>query len=479
MPIKEQIVVTWEENDPENPQNWSRLKRWYITIMSSILILNATFASSAPVGVTGSLKNEFNLSHEVGVLPISLFVAGFCVGPLIWGPLSEQYGRRPIFILSFFAYTLFQVGDALSRNTASLLIFRLLGGTFAACPLSNSGAVIGDIWDANTRGKALAFFTLAPFAGPAIGPTISGYLQVSGVSWRWIFWLLAIFAGVCFLLILFTLPETYGPVLLVKKAKRLRNETGDLRYVAPLELTNISFAQRLKNILLKPFVVLIREPMLIAVTAYMSFIYGNIYLLLQAYPVVFTQGHHLNTGVSGLMLLNLPVGGVIAVFIYILWINPRYERAIQKHAPHPVPPEIRLEMTLIGAPLFVIAFFWFGVCLGVSVFFIFLSLINYIVDAYLFVAASALAANTFVRSIAGAVFPLFATQMYEALNPRWASTLLGLIALVMMPIPFVLIKFGPRLRKNSKYAPSKPKEAPTLSEAPTLTSPSADNVPQK
>ncbi|KAJ2924999.1 hypothetical protein H1R20_g12101, partial [Candolleomyces eurysporus] len=334
---------------------------------------------------------------------------------------------------------------------------------------------------------------LAPFAGPAIGPTISGYLQVSGVSWRWIFWLLAIFAGVCFLLIVFTLPETYGPVLLVKKAKRLRNETGDSRYVAPLELTNVSFTQRLKNILLKPFVVLIREPMLIAITAYMSFIYGNIYLLLQAYPVVFTQGHHLNTGVSGLMLLNLPVGGVIAVFIYILWVNPRYERAIQKHAPQPVPPEIRLEMTLIGAPLFVIAFFWFGVCLGVSVFFIFvrpslpssssydpsLSLINYIVDAYLFVAASALAANTFVRSIAGAVFPLFATQMYEALNPRWASTLLGLIALVMMPIPFVLIKFGPRLRRNSKYAPSKPKEVPTLSEAPTLTSPSGENMPQE
>ncbi|KAJ2925548.1 hypothetical protein H1R20_g11547, partial [Candolleomyces eurysporus] len=254
-------------------------------------------------------------------------------------------------------------------------------------------------------------------------------------------------AGVCFLLIVFTLPETYGPVLLVKKAKRLRNETGDSRYVAPLELTNVSFTQRLKNILLKPFVVLIREPMLIAITAYMSFIYGNIYLLLQAYPVVFTQGHHLNTGVSGLMLLNLPVGGVIAVFIYILWVNPRYERAIQKHAPQPVPPEIRLEMTLIGAPLFVIAFFWF--------------------------------ANTFVRSIAGAVFPLFATQMYEALNPRWASTLLGLIALVMMPIPFVLIKFGPRLRRNSKYAPSKPKEVPTLSEAPTLTSPSAENMPQE
>lgn len=81
---------------------------------------------------------------------------------------------------------------------------------------------------------------------------------------------------------------------------------------------------------------------------------------------------------------------------------------------------------------------------------------NYIVDAYLMIAASALSSSTVVRSLAGAAFPLFASQMYEKLNPRWATTLLGCIALVMVPIPVVLIKFGPRLRAQSKYAPSGP-----------------------
>jgi hypothetical protein len=84
-----------------------------------------------------------------------------------------------------------------------------------------------------------------------------------------------------------------------------------------------------------------------------------------------------------------------------------------------------------------------------------LALFNYVIDAYLAVAASALAASTVVRSLAGAAFPLFATQMFEALNPRWAGTLLGCVALLMMPLPFVLMKFGPRLRLHSKYAPTK------------------------
>lgn len=69
--------------------------------------------------------------------------------------------------------------------------------------------MIADVWDVDTRGRALAFFTLAPFAGPALGPVVGGYMEVAGVSWRWTFWVLTIFAGTCLTLIFFTIPETY------------------------------------------------------------------------------------------------------------------------------------------------------------------------------------------------------------------------------------------------------------------------------
>ncbi|KZT67533.1 MFS general substrate transporter [Daedalea quercina L-15889] len=445
-------------------------------MLGGLLVLNATFASSAPEGIEEAMMAYFTFSEEVAVLTISLFVAGYCVGPLVWGPLSEQVGRRNVFILSFIVYTGFQVGCALSRNTASILIFRFLGGTFAAAPLSNSGALIGDIWDAGTRGKALAFFTLAPFAGPTIGPIVSGFMAVSGVDWRWLFWVLTFFSGGCLTLVIFTLPETFLPIIIVRKAQRLRKETGDDRYWAPFERKTDTIGRHLRRVLGRPFIVLAQEPMLIAITLYMSFVYGCIYLLFEAYPIVFIDGHHLSLGLFGLTFLPIFLGGVGGVVSYLLIFNPRYVKAQKKYAPAGVPPEIRLELAMVAAPMFAISFFWFGWTsypwislwaplvagfpLGWSIVYIFLALFNYMIDAYLFVSASALAANTVVRSCFGAGFPLFAGQMFETLNPRWASTLLGFIAIILGPIPFVLYKFGPVIRLKSKHAPTKPPTAP-------------------
>lgn len=172
------------------------------------------------------------------------------------------------------------------------------------------------------------------------------------------------------------------------------------------------------------------------------------------------------------MFIPIFLGGSLGVIGYLLIWNPRYVLAVEKHAPNPVPPEIRLEYCMAAAPIFALSFFWFGwtsypsisywapmlagFTLGFSIIWIFLALLNYIIDAYLFVAASALAANTVMRSCFGAGFPLFATQMFEKLNPRWASTLLGGLAILMAPIPFVLVKYGPVLRRRSKYAPTPP-----------------------
>lgn len=172
------------------------------------------------------------------------------------------------------------------------------------------------------------------------------------------------------------------------------------------------------------------------------------------------------------MFLPVLIGGISGVLVYILVFNPRYERLSAKYAPNPVPPEYRLEQCLWAAPMFAISFFWFGwtsypsisywapmmagLPLGFSIIWIFIGLFNYIIDAYLFVAASALAANTIVRSSFGAGFPLFASQMFENLNPRWASTLLGCIAVLLAPIPFVLKRYGHHIRKRSKFAPQLP-----------------------
>lgn len=131
------------------------------------------------------------------------------------------------------------------------------------------------------------------------------------------------------------------------------------------------------------------EPMLIAITLYMSFVYGCIYLLFEAYPIVFTEGHHLNSGESGLMFLPLFLGGVTGCIIYVIYYNPLYEKQVKIYAPNMVPPEQRLLPAFVGGPLLMISFFWFGwtsfpnislwapllsgYIMGISVIFIFVS----------------------------------------------------------------------------------------------------------
>lgn len=76
----------------------------------------------------------------------------------------------------------------------------------------------------------------------------------------------------------------------------------------------------------------------------------------------------------------------------------------------------------------------------------------YLVDAYEMYAASALAANTVIRSIAGGILPIFALRMYDALGLGWGNTLLGLIAVALIPIPFLIVRFGEKLRKKFKMS---------------------------
>lgn len=468
---EEPIIVHWEgDDDPENPQNLGFWYKVYLTIFGAVLVLNSTFTSSAPNGIAESQIAYFGYSQEVNTLTISLWVAGYCLGPLLWGPLSERLGRRPVFLVSVFTYTIWNIACALSKNTASILVFRFLGGTFGAAPLTNSGGIIADVWDAKRRGIAMSLFSVAPFAGPALGPIVSGAIQVTGTSWRWVYWVCALFSGTCFVVCLLTVRETYTPVILQKKARRIRKETGDERYKAPLDLTPLQAKTLAHDTLLFPFIMLIQEPILLAIGLYLSFVYGIIYLLFGAYPIIFEQIHGFNALIGGVMFVPLFLGGVVGVIFYVAFINPPYARKVEQYAREGkgrVPPEERLIVVCIAAPCLVVSFFWMGwtsfasisfwspmlagSLLGFSILNIFVGLFNYIVDAYLAKAASALAGNTVMRSAFGAGFPLFTAQMFQRLTVKWACTLLGGLALIMLPIPFFLVKFGPTVRSWSKH----------------------------
>ncbi|EST05463.1 Major facilitator superfamily [Kalmanozyma brasiliensis GHG001] len=469
---KDPNQVEWEgEDDPENPQNWSQKRKWMLTLLASFLTVNVTFASSAPSSATQQLAQEFQIGTVTATLITSLFLAGYCLGPILWSTTSELVGRKVVMIVAMFMYMLFILGQALAKNPETLFVTRFISGVCAAAPLTVAGGVIADMWDPVGRGFAMSLFSCAVFIGPVLGPIIGGFVTQSYLGWRWVFWVMMIFAALCWVMILMFMPETFAPVLLMRKAKRLRklDPEGNKDLYAPHEKSDWSVGGIAHRTLLRPFQILMKEPILVLVTIYLSVVYGILYGLFEAVPVIFEMTRGFNLGESGLIFiavgLGTTIGGIINVFVQL-----RYRQLTPFWHGMP-PPEERLWGSMIAGPILVLGAFWLGwtgnyvavpwyvpalalVPIGMSFTLVFISLLSYIVDCYTVYAASALAANTIIRSAVGAAFPLFTRQMFTGLGINWASTLLGLVALVLTPFPYIFYIYGSKIRGWSKFAPA-------------------------
>jgi MFS transporter, DHA1 family, multidrug resistance protein len=465
--------LDFEEGDVENPKNWSVGRRIYITVVAVSMVVNATFASSAPSGVLVGISEYFHVSEEAAGLVITLFLLGYCAGPLIFAPLSEFFGRRYLFYITFLCYIAFNFLCAFAPNFGSLLVGRLLTGTFASAPLTNAPGVVADIWGPNERANAIALFSMMTFVGPAAGPIVAGFLQVTkgDDGWRWIFYVLNMFGGGTAIL-MFTLPETYAPVVLLNKAKRLRRvnpeKYGDV--TAPAEAHGRNLGAMFRVALLRPWQILF-DPIALLVAIYISVVYTLLYMLFSIYPIVFQQKRGWNAGVGELPLAGTVVGAVIGGMIVLTFTRHEHKRQAKGHK---FEAEDRLPLAMLGGLLFPVTMFWFawtaeynsihwivptiaGTLLSTSIMLVFVAYLNYLTDTYLMYTASAMAANTITRSACGAAAPLFTNYMFNALGVGGGGSLIGGVAVLLAPIPFVFYKYGRAIRIKSRFAPTEDK----------------------
>ncbi|KAF4430919.1 multidrug resistance [Fusarium acutatum] len=473
-------LVEFLPNDSRNALNFSRSKKWLITVLQAIATLAVTFASTAYSGGLSSILMHFHVSTEVAILGVSMFVLGFAIGPLLWAPLSELYGRQIPFFVSFMALTAFNAGAAGAPTMAALIVLRFFAGSFGSSPLSNAGGVVADMFEARDRGLATALFAVAPFLGPTIGsryreedadysktgPIAGGFLGKSE-GWRWVMGMTSIFTGVVWIVNSLVIPETYAPYLLRRRAAVLSKRTGKV-YISKMDVgrPRTTIATQFKTAILRPWVLLIKEPIVLLTSLYMAIIYGTLYLCFAAFPIVFQQGRGWSPGIGGLAFTGIAVGMLFAVTGTIL-DNKRYARAAEAAGGH-APPEARLPPSLIGSILIPVGLFWFAwtngkdvhwiVSITGSAFFacglvsVFLSLFNYLVDSYSIFAASVLASNSILRSLFGAAFPLFTTYMYNDLGIHWASSIPAFLAVACVPFPFLFYKYGETIRMKCEYA---------------------------
>lgn len=451
--------------------------------MLGFTTLTSAFTSSIFSAGTTVIAAEFNVSSEVGILGVSFYVLGFAFGPTLWAPFSELKGRRLPLVVSMFGFSIFTIACGTGKDLQTILICRFFAGFFGACPLAVVAAVFSDMFNNATRGIAITIFSMAVFTGPLLAPFTGGFIVESSLGWRWTMYITAIMGFVSFILDLLFLEETYPPQILVAKAAELRRRTQNHFIHAKQEEIEVDFRELVEKNFSRPMRLLFQEPIVLLLSIYMSFVYGILYLFLTAYPLVFVGVHHFTGGIAGLAFLGMVIGELIAGVV-VLAQQPWYQRKLAANNGIPI-PEWRLPSVIAGGVAFMGGIFWFGwsgyradihwivptlsgLLTGFGLMSIFLQALNYLVDAYLFFAASAIAGNTFMRSLCGAGFPLFATYMFNGMGIQWASTLLGCVAAVLVPIPVIFYLYGHKIRAKSKIAPTFP--APSAQRTTTNTS---------
>jgi multidrug resistance protein len=459
-------LVEWIVDDPRNPMNFSPFRKWMLTCLVAFSCLAVSFASSAYTGGVTGLIEQFEVTTTVALLGVSLFVLGFVVGPFLWAPLSEMYGRQIVFLCTFSAFVVSNVGCAASQTMTQLLVLRFLSGTFGSSPVTNSGGVIADLFAADERGLAMSLFACAPFMGPVLGPIAGGFLG-EAAGWRWIEILIAIFSTVLLILCSILVPETYAPVLLRHRADDLAKSDGKT-YKSRIDHLHgkKTLAHTLKIGFSRPWVLLFLEPIVMILSVYMAIMFGIVYMFFAAFPIVYQKTRGWSIGMSGLAFTGMAVG-MIGALTFLLIENTRYLRK-SKSLPYALPPEARLPPAMLAACVTPIGLFWFAWTNGPEVHWIVsiistvlfgfgnvlltICLLNYLIDSYVIYAASVLAGGAVLRSAMAAAFPLFTGTMYEKLGLHWAATIPAFLSLACVPFPFVIYKYGHRIRARCKYA---------------------------
>ncbi|KAG9674409.1 MFS general substrate transporter, partial [Aureobasidium melanogenum] len=472
LPEREEYVVEFDgPNDPMHAQNWPFKKKLPVAASLGFVTLTAAFGSSIFSSATGAVALEYGVSREVGILGISLYVLGFATGPILWAPMSELYGRRIPLLLASFGFSIFSIAVAVGKDLQTILICRFFGGFMGACPLTVVGAVFADMFNNAQRGVAVTVFSIAVFSGPLLAPFIGGFITTSYLGWRWCEYITAIMGFTGLALLVFLLEETYPPVILVNKAAELRRRTKNWGIHAKQEEIEINLRELVEKNLGRPMRMLFTEPIVLLLSIYMAFVYGLLYLFLTFYPIVFQRVHGMSPGVGGLPYFGMILGEFFAG-LYIVIDVPSYNRKLKANNNIPI-PEWRLPPVIIGGVLFGIGLLWFGwtgyredilwiaptlsgLFTGFGIMSIFLQCLNYLIDSYLMFAASAIAANTFLRSLCGAGFPLFATYMIDGMGIQWAGTLLGCFAFLLVPLPILFYLKGAQIRGKSNFAPTFP-----------------------
>ncbi|KAK5131015.1 hypothetical protein LTR08_001365 [Meristemomyces frigidus] len=448
------LVTFTSPHDPTNPLTWPLRKKSLTTLLYALTTLTATLSSSIYTPAAPLIAAHFHTNPHLTPLGTTLLLVGFALGPLLWAPLSGRYGHKPAILLPTLGAAVCALAGGAAGKLEILLAWRFGQGVLGAAP---------------QRGVAVVGYAMAVAGGPTLGPILGAAVcGARGLGWRWTQYLSGVFqlgvVGVAF----WGVEETYAPVLLVRRAGRLRRETGVWALHAGCEERGGSGGVRelAGRYLGRPFR-LLATPVCALMSLYASFVYAILYASLSALPLAFEDLRAWPRFTASLPFLAMLLGMALGAATNLL-NQPLYLQRWRANHHRPV-PEARLPPMMLGSLLYVAALFafawtsatpttsWLAPCtaialIGFGIFTIFFAALNYMLDAFPRYAASALAANMFLRSLVAAAFPLFVAPMLRAMGVAWGVSVFGFVAGALVPVPFLFYCYGERIRASGAWS---------------------------
>ncbi|KAI0642409.1 MFS general substrate transporter [Trametes meyenii] len=459
----ETIYVEFDDGDPRDPMNFTYARKWLITFTASFFSIIVASSSSAYALGDPSMIRDLNATQFQATIGLSMYTLGFAIVPLVSASFSEEFGRQPLYFCSGIGCLLMHLMTALAPNIQTVIVGRFLAGAFGSTGSTMVGGTIADIWAPHERGVPMSVFAVMALTGPGIGCVASGWIEQNPhLEWRWIQWIHVIWTGVFVVAMPFCMRETRSGVLLTRLAKKLRKDTGNHHYRARVEDERASLRTLIYISCTRPIYLLVTEPVVAAFSLWVGFAWGILYVLVESIAPAFRTIHHFNTGETGTVFVTMILGPLCGLAIQMY-----QEKLYAKYVPTKG-PEARLFSACVGAILFPAGIFiyawctfesvhWIGMVVGVwvimtALFVLYVAVFTYLADCYGIFASSALAGQSLCRNLLGMAFPLFTEQMFERLTYHWGNTLFGCIAVLMIPIPYVLLWKGPAIRASSKFA---------------------------
>lgn len=283
---------------------------------------------------------------------------------------------------------------------------------------------------------------------------------------QWVFHVAAIVTGVLTLL-LCAIRESRPSLVLVREVARVREETGihTLKALNPDHTPDLQTFARVA--LFRPLQLFFTEPIVFMVASISAIAFALIYLFTEALPLVY-ESLGFSTTSANLPFIAIGIGLIMGLLTRV-----QDHRTLVKYEQEGLPPapEHKLLGFQIGAPILAAGLWWFAWTIpplvtnvhwfvsAISLVFIGYAinefdavLAGYLADSYLGYAASGFAALSFLRSLLSAVFPLFATQMFNELGSNVAASILAAVATVFCIVPPLFSRYGRQIRARSKFA---------------------------